>query len=80
MMPLYGFLEGDTIGLLVLADEQDTIARLADKLQDAAALRVPRRASVRVWAHGGLLEPGLTVSAAGLQALDRFDVTQSGES
>jgi hypothetical protein len=36
MIPLYGFLEGDTIGLLILAEEGDTIAALAQKLQDSA--------------------------------------------
>ena len=27
MMPLYGFLEGDTIGLLILAHKTDTVPR-----------------------------------------------------
>ncbi|HEY2728609.1 MAG TPA: toluene-4-monooxygenase system B family protein [Polyangia bacterium] len=74
MIPLYGFLEGDTLGLLVLVGEQDTAAELARKLQDAAALRVAPAAHVRVWVRGEPIAPAVTVSAAGLQALDRFDV------
>jgi hypothetical protein len=74
MIPLYGFLEGDTLGLLILATEQDTAAELARKLQDAAALRVAPARDARVWIHGRRLEPSITVAAAGLSALDRFDV------
>jgi hypothetical protein len=78
MIPLYGFLEGDTLGLLVLAHEHDTAATLARKLQDAAALRVHSldAGAVRVWTKGGPLAPMTTVASAGLQALDRFDVRE----
>lgn len=74
MIPLYGFLEGDTIGLVVLADERDTMADLARKLQAAADLRVAPLPAAAVWFHGARLEPSATIAAAGLQALDRFDV------
>ena len=47
-MPLYGFLQGDTLGLLILAEEGDTVEALARKLQDAASLRVAARDSFRV--------------------------------
>jgi len=77
MIPLYGFLEGDTLGLLVLADERDTAATLAQKLQEAAALRVAPAADVRVWARGEALDPLATVAGAGLQALDKFEVRRS---
>jgi hypothetical protein len=76
MIPLYGFLEGDTLGLLILAAEEDTAATLAQRLQDAAALRVaPREASaVAVWFKGTRLAPATGIVAAGLRAQDRFDV------
>jgi hypothetical protein len=74
VIPLYGFLEGDTLGLVVLADEQDTMAELARKLQEAAALRVAPTAEASVWFNGAPLGRGTTVEAAGLRALDRFDV------
>jgi len=60
-VPLYGFLQGDTVGLLILADEGDTLEALAQKLQAAASLRVAARDPV-------------TVAQAGFEALDRFDV------
>ena len=39
-VPLYGFLQCDTVGLLILAEEAETLQALARKLQDAASLRV----------------------------------------
>jgi hypothetical protein len=74
MIPLYGFLEGDTIGLLVLARPEDTMWMLAEKLQAAAAVRVPARDRVGVVVRQRILEPQLTVAVVGLTALDRFDV------
>jgi hypothetical protein len=58
----------------VLAHEQDTVAELARKLGEAAALRVAPAAGARVWVRGQPLGPTVTVAAAGLQALDRIDV------
>jgi hypothetical protein len=77
MIPLYGFLRGDAIGVLVLAKESDTIAQLADRLQSAAVTRVRRRARVRVLAAGKVLPADVTVAAA-LAPLDRFDVVDEG--
>jgi hypothetical protein len=73
-IPLYGFLEGDTLGLLVLAEEGETILELARKLQDAASIRVAREDEIDFVYDGKAIDPGLTVAQAGLQALDRFDV------
>jgi Toluene-4-monooxygenase system protein B (TmoB) len=73
-IPLYGFLEGDTVGLLVLAEESETVLELARRLQDAASIRVARREKIDVVHDGRRIEPDLTVAQAGLQALDRFDV------
>ena len=73
-IPLYGFLEGDTLGLLVLAEEGDTILELARKLQDAASIRVARNDKIQLVYDGKTIDPTLTVAQVGLQALDRFDV------
>ena len=73
-IPLYGFLQGDTVGLLILADEGDTLQSLARKLQDAASLRVAARDPVRVVYKDKTMDPTMTVAQARLQALDRFDV------
>lgn len=76
MIPLYGFLEGDTLGLLVLADPDERLDALARKLQASARLRVADRSNVSVRVDGRRLDPRLRVRDAGLAALDRFDVTE----
>jgi hypothetical protein len=73
-IPLYGFMHGDTLGLLILAEEGDTVQTLAAKLQDAASIRVAGRDQVQVIYNDKAIDPALTVAQAGLQALDRFDV------
>jgi hypothetical protein len=76
-IPLYGFMEGDTVGLLILAEETDTVRTLGRKLQDAAAIRVRGIDRFQVLYNDKTIDPGLTVLQAGLQALDRFDVISS---
>jgi hypothetical protein len=73
-IPLYGFLQGDTVGLLILADEGDTLHSLAQRLQDAAGLRVAGRDRVQVLYNDKTMDPAITIAQAGFQALDRFDV------
>jgi hypothetical protein len=77
MIPLYGFLQGDSIGLLVLADEGDTAAELAEKLQSAARIRVNAAAKVKVVYQGVIMTPQTTVAQAQMGALDRFDVIKT---
>ena len=79
MMPLYGFSQGDCIGLLVLAEPELSVAELAERLQRAAAVRVPYREKVAVLAFGRRLEANQTLANAGLSALDRFDVVADDE-
>jgi hypothetical protein len=74
MIPLYGFLQGDTIGLLILAQPGETMAALADKLQASAAVRIARRERMVVRWKDRVLDGRITVAQAGLTALDRFDV------
>jgi Toluene-4-monooxygenase system protein B (TmoB) len=74
LIPLYGFLEGDMLGLLVFAEEVETVQELARKLQDAASIRVARNDDVELLYNGKTVDPALTIAQAGLQALDRFDV------
>ena len=80
MMPLYGFLQGDTIGLLILAEETDTMQILADKLQAAASVRVRPRASVRVFYKDRELKLRATVAGLGIAALDRLDFVRGDPS
>jgi hypothetical protein len=74
VIPLYGFLEGDTIGLLVLADGKDTIAAVADKLRRSARLRATIEGPLTVIHGGRPLDLGRTVEQVGLAPLDRIDV------
>jgi hypothetical protein len=74
MIPLYGFLRGDTIGLLILARAEDQVVELARRLQQAARLRVEITGPVVVVVRGKTVDSRITVAQAGLTALDRFDV------
>lgn len=74
MIPIYGFLEGDTIGLLILADEQELLAATAAKLQAAARLRAGLAGPLAVFVNGRPVELDATVQQAGIKALDRVDV------
>ena len=77
MIPLYGFLRGDTLGLLILCQANETVAELADKLQRSSKLRVRTRSRVRVVYKGRVLDPALTLAAAEIEPLDRFDVIEA---
>jgi hypothetical protein len=74
LVPLYGFLKGDSIGLVLLVHDHDSIADVAACLQEAAACRVAPKPVAHVYAQGKRLDPALTVTQSGLQALDRVDV------
>jgi hypothetical protein len=79
LVPLFGFLRGDTIGLVVLVHDHQTIADIAHTLQEAACMRVTPRTHASVYFNGVKLDPGVTVAASGLAALDRIDVVQEEE-
>jgi hypothetical protein len=78
MMPLYGFLQGDTIGLLVLASDDDTAEDIARKLIAAAGVRVRAPAHPRVVFAGATIPLSLPIARTGMRALDRFDVRDEG--
>jgi hypothetical protein len=75
LIPLYGFLRGDTLGLVILAQDTDTIRQVGAKLQEAASVRVAPVPSVDVRYRGRLLDPDRTVAESGLGALERVDVS-----
>ena len=74
LVPLYGFLQGDTLGLLVLVHSDDSVGVIVDRLQEAASVRVAPHPHAHVYVRGERLDPNLTVSKAGLAPLDRVDV------
>lgn len=79
MIPLYGFLEGDTIGTLVLADPQDTAAELSAKLQAAATVRVAPFAEADVIYKGEPLLGRVTVADLQMAPLERIDVVRRND-
>jgi hypothetical protein len=74
LVPLHGFLRGDTIGLLVLVHDTDTIEELARILIAAAAVRVAPAPRARVFRGSEELSPEDTVGRVGLMALERVDL------
>jgi hypothetical protein len=74
MIPLYGFLQGDTIGLLVLAYPDDTMLDLTAKLKAAASVRVAPKPGGRLFFRGVQMDARTRVADAGLEPLDRIDV------
>ena len=78
MIPLYGFLQGDTLGLLMLAHPDMTLRQLAQQLRAAARLRADPGENVRVLLRGVERDLDLTIAQVGLNALERFDVRSAG--
>ena len=78
-IPLYCFVRGDTLGLVVLAPEGESVDELALRLSRAAAPRVKLDGPLRVLHRGRVLKGELTLSQAGVAALDRVDLTTEGD-
>jgi hypothetical protein len=76
MMPIYGFLQGDTIGLLIFAYPNETMQDLIDKVQKAAAIRVEPKTGMKLVYKDKAIDVNLTVSAMGMQPLEHFFVLQ----
>jgi hypothetical protein len=74
LVPVHGFVRGDTVGLLVLVHDTDTIADLAHMLAAAAAVRLAPAPRARVYRGAVELDPTDTVASAGLTALERVDL------
>src|SRR5262245_35765821 len=74
LIPLYGFLKGDTIGLIVLVHDDQPVSEIAASLQQAATVRVTPVPRAAVYHKGKRLDSAITVGAAGLAPLDRVDV------
>jgi hypothetical protein len=75
-IPLYGFLQGDTVGLLIFAEPEDSMRLLASRLTKAARLRVavgPEMELQVLW-RGAAADAAQTVASLNVRPLDRFDV------
>ncbi|HKO93340.1 MAG TPA: toluene-4-monooxygenase system B family protein, partial [Polyangiaceae bacterium] len=49
LVPLHGFVRGDTVGLLVLVHDTDTIEQVAQTLMAAASVRLAPAPRARVY-------------------------------
>jgi hypothetical protein len=78
VIPLFAFVRGDCLGLVVLVDARNTIGEVAAIAQRAAAMRVAPSPSAVVRKDGIALDASLTVEAVGLLPLDRIDVGAEG--
>ncbi|RYZ08229.1 MAG: hypothetical protein EOO73_09200 [Myxococcales bacterium] len=74
-LPLYVFVQGDTLGLVVLAPESETVDELAQRLARAAAPRVTLTGKLRVVHRGRALPGDSSLKEAGISALDRVDLS-----
>jgi hypothetical protein len=73
-IPLYVFVRGDTLGLVVLAPVEESVSQLALRLARAAAPRVALRGALRVLHRGRVLHGELSIAQAGIAPLDRVDL------
>ena len=77
LLPVYSFVEGDTLGLLLLARPTATVAELRELACKASDVRAAPPARAIVVHRGRELSPETTLAAAGIVALDRIDVRSS---
>jgi hypothetical protein len=74
ILPLYGFVEGDTVGVLILADKEESVESMARKLRDAVTLRVDASDDMEVVYQGVVLDPLITLEQALIAPLQRLDL------
>ena len=79
LVPIYGFLSGDSLGLVVLVHEDDAVEVVGRRLQQAANVRVAGASHFEVRHDGRVLDLRQTVLGAGIAPLDRVDVVLKGE-
>jgi hypothetical protein len=77
-IPLYAFVRGDTLGLVVLAGDTESVDDLAARLARAAAPRVVLNGQLRIVHRGKVLAGQLSLGEAGVVALDRVDLVTEG--
>lgn len=74
LVPLNGFVRGDTLGVLVLVHDHDTVEAAIRCLTQAVSMRIAPFARASLYRRGEALDPTLTIAEAGLTALDRVDL------
>ena len=74
LVPLYGFVGGDTLGVLVLVQDHDSIATVITTLAQATSMRVDFNQPMKLLCKGAALDSKLTVAEARLGPLERVDL------
>jgi hypothetical protein len=74
LIPVYGFLQGDALGLVVLMKDDETADDFANKLMQAAAMRVPPYSDRAVYFKGERLQGNAILAKVGVTPLARLDV------
>jgi hypothetical protein len=74
VMPLYAFVEGDAMGVVVLGRPEETVEALAQRMLRATELRVARRGPFRIRSGERELTLRTTLGGQGVQPLDRIDL------
>jgi hypothetical protein len=76
-IPLYGFVEGDTLGVLVIGHADMTIAEVIARLSDAVSARVDPAGPWQLFARDApipLDQLNKTLADVGLDAFERIDL------
>lgn len=76
MIPVYGFLEGDTLGLLLVTHSTEKVRDLTARLRKACSVRVAIEGEMDLVYDGRRVDPEWTVSRASIRPLDRIDVVR----
>ncbi len=77
VIPLYGFLAGDCLGLVILVPADAKVGAIATTLIEAAITRVAPLARPAVFHAGKRLDLELAIAASGIAPLDRIDVREA---
>jgi hypothetical protein len=78
VIPIYAFVQGDTMGIVVLGRPEETAAALAERMVRATEVRAGGRGSFRsrfrLVAGGRALNLEAPLGAQGIEPLDRLDL------
>lgn len=74
VLPLYAFVQGDTLGVVVLGRLDETASDLGENLLRATGVRVKRRGPFRIIWGERPLELAAPLRTLGMQPLDRVDL------